>query len=320
MNYGDKGNELYQQWLAMQTSQSEKRENEVDLIALWQVIWSEKWLVCTITFIFAISSVIYALSLPNVYKSEALLVPATEEQNSLGGLASQFGGLASLAGVNLGGAGGIDKTNLAIEIIKSRIFITRFIEQNDLLIPLMATKGWDPQLNKLIYDSDAYNTKTGKWLRNGKGKPSAQEAYIAFRALVDISLDEKSSLIHLSVKHYSPYLAKEWVDELLYSINLEMKNRALSESEKSISYLKLQLKQTNLKEIKNVLYQIIEEQTKTIMFAEIREQFAFKTIDPALVPELKSGPKRAIICIAGTFLGGMLSVMIVLIRYVRKKK
>jgi len=41
----------------------------------------------------------------------------------------------------------------------------------------------------------------------------------------------------------------------------------------------------------------------------------FKTIDPAVVPEEKSEPKRALICVLGTLLGGMLSVLIVLVRH-----
>ena len=64
-----------------------------------------------------------------------------------------------------------------------------------------------------------------------------------------------------------------------------------------------------------MLYQLIEEQTKTVMFANVREQYVLKTIDPALVPELKSGPKRAFICVLGMLLGGVLAVVIVLIRY-----
>ena len=41
----------------------------------------------------------------------------------------------------------------------------------------------------------------------------------------------------------------------------------------------------------------------------------FKTVDPAIVPELKSKPNRALTCILGTLLGGMLGVVLVLIRY-----
>ncbi|TOH86698.1 GNVR domain-containing protein, partial [Vibrio parahaemolyticus] len=57
------------------------------------------------------------------------------------------------------------------------------------------------------------------------------------------------------------------------------------------------------------------EQTKSLMLAEAQEEFVFKVVDPAVVPELKSKPKRSLIVIVGTFMGFMLGLALVLIRY-----
>lgn len=306
-----------------QNIQSQQQDDEIDLAELWCAIWAGKWIIIAITTVFAIASVAYALSLPNIYKSEALLAPAAQEQSG-GGLAAKFGGLASLAGISLGGGGGIDKTALALEIMKSRVFIAKFIEQHQLLVPLMATKGWNRTTNELIFDADIYDAANKKWIREVKApfkaEPSTQESFKEFKKIVSTSQEKTSSMVTITVKHYSPEIAKQWVDWLIDAINLEMKTRDLSEAHKSIAYLEQQLGKTKLNELQNVLYQIIEEQTKTIMFAEVREQYAFKTIDPALVPELKAEPKRALICVLGVFLGGMLAVMFVLIRYFSKNK
>jgi len=313
---------LLLQQLALNQQSMQPQDDEIDLAELWRAIWSGKWLIIAITALFAAAAVAYALSLPNIYKSEALLAPA-QEQSGGGLMTSQLGGLASLAGISLGG-GGLDKTGLAIEIIKSRIFVAKFINDHDLLVPLMATKGWDQNSNQLIYNEQAYDVNEQKWLREVKApftpQPSAQEAYKAFSALMNISQDKTSSMVTISVKHYSPVVAKQWVDWLIDAINIEMKTRDLTQAHKSISYLEQQLGKTRLNEMQNVLYQIIEEQTKTIMFAQVREQYAFKTIDPALVPELKDGPKRALICVLGVLLGGMLAIMLVLIRYFSRTK
>ena len=91
-----------------------------------------------ISALFAILSVIYAINQPNIYRATTLLAPASE-QGGAGGLAKmagQFGGLASLAGINLGG-GGTDKTGLALEVLKSRVFIEEFINKHQLIVPLM---------------------------------------------------------------------------------------------------------------------------------------------------------------------------------------
>ena len=72
--------------------------------------------------------------------------------------------------------------------------------------------------------------------------------------------------------------------------------------------------------METVFYQLIEEQTKNMMLTMVKKEYVFKTIDPAQVPDTKARPKRALIVVLGTMLGGVLSLFIVLIRYFFNKK
>ncbi|MGB0938656.1 MAG: Wzz/FepE/Etk N-terminal domain-containing protein [Colwellia sp.] len=227
--------------------------NEVDLLELWRAIWSGKWLIIAITSLFAVGSVFYALSLPNVYKSEALLAPAEQDSGGLGGVASQLGGLASLAGVNLGGGGGIDKTELALKIMTSRAFVNQFIDKHQLLVPLMASKNWHRDTNELIIDNELYDKEKRVWVRKIKApfkpQPSPQEAYKEFEKIISVTQDKTSSMVTISIEHYSPQIARQWVKWLVEEINLEMKTRDLREAQKSIKYLEEQLSQTKVYEL-----------------------------------------------------------------------
>ncbi|MEZ9368098.1 Wzz/FepE/Etk N-terminal domain-containing protein [Shewanella sp. 10N.286.51.B2] len=301
-------------------------DDEIDLRELFSVIWKGKWLIIAVTAVFAVGSVLFALSQPNTYKSEALLSPADGEQGGggLAALAGQFGGLASMAGINLGGGGGVDKTQMAIEVVKSRQFTSEFIQKHNILADLMAAEKWDMASDTLAYDVDMFDVKNNKWIREVKApfkpEPSMQEAYKAFSKVIAINSDKETGMVKVSVEHLSPSVAQQWVKWLVEDINLEMKQRDVAEAQRSTAFLETQIAQTNVADIRTILYQLIEEQTKTIMFAEVREEYVFKTIDPALVPEEKAGPKRALICVLGTMLGGMLAVMIVLIRHFVRKE
>ena len=117
-----------------------KTDDEIDLRELWNALWQGKVTIIAITSVFAIASVIIALMLPNIYRSEALLAPAEESQGGgLSALAGQFGGLASIAGINLSD-GATDPTVVAIETLKSRRFVKTFIDKHQLLVPLMASR------------------------------------------------------------------------------------------------------------------------------------------------------------------------------------
>lgn len=297
-------------------------EDELDIRELFSALWQGKLMIISICSLFAISSVFYTLSLPDVYKSEVLLAPAGEQMSS--GLSGQLGGIAALAGVNLGiGGGGVDKTALAIEVVQSRDFLGRFIEQYDLFVPVMAAEGWSRDDNSLVIDGKIYDSKKSQWLRDMpppfQPKPSVQETFIEFNKLLTVSQDKATGLVEISIDYYSPYLAKQWLENLVKMINEEMRNRDLIEAQKSITYLNAQLEQTNIADFRTMLYSLIEEQTKTLMLANVREEYVLKTIDPAVVAEKKAKPARALIVIMAVILGAMLSALVVLVRYFNRK-
>ncbi|EGQ8731405.1 lipopolysaccharide biosynthesis protein [Vibrio parahaemolyticus 49] len=299
--------------------------DEIDLRELFKALWKGKWIIIVTTFVFAVGAVFYALSLPNIYKSDALLAPA---ENSNGGglskMAGQLGGLAALAGVNLG-AGESSQTDLAVQVMKSRQFVEAFINKHDLLVPLMAAKGWELANNKLVLDEELYNPNTGEWLREPNGlrgaTPTAQEAFEVFsKDIFSVEQNKESGLYTVSVKYYSPYIARQWVDWLIEDINKVMRERTIAETSQNLAYLNTQLQKTAVADMQSTFYKLIEEQTKSLMLAEVQEEFVFKAVDPAVVPELKYGPKRALICVLGTLLGAMLGVAIVLVRFVFRKE
>ncbi|MEH0093549.1 Wzz/FepE/Etk N-terminal domain-containing protein [Vibrio metschnikovii] len=300
-------------------------EDEIDLRELFIALWKGKWIIIATTFVFAVGSVLFALSQPNIYKADTLLAPA--ESSGGGGLAKmagQLGGLAALAGVNLG-SGESSQTELAAQVIKSRRFIEHFIEKYNILVPLMAAKGWDLTTNQLIIDNTVYDKQTQTWLREPKGlrgvKPTAQEAHETFiKDILTVSTDKTSGLYTVSISHYSPFIAQQWVTWLVEEINQVMRERTIAETSKNLAYLQEQLQRTSIAAMQATFYSLIEEQTKSLMLAEAQEEFVFKVVDPAVVPELKAGPKRALICVLGTLLGGMLGGAIVLVRFAFRRE
>ena len=298
-----------------------KSDDEIDLRELFLVIYRGKWLILLVSFVFGVIGVLYAKSLPNIYKSEALLVPVTDSSGVE--ISGQLGGLAALAGVNLGGSVG-DKAALAIEILKSREFVTRFIQKYDLFVPIMAGESWDKESNVLNINNEIYDIEKKEWVR-GVGelhgsRPTNQEGYAMFMTLFDVSQDKTNGLVRVSIEYMSPFLAKEWVSLLVKEINREMRYRELNEAQKSISYLNEQILQTDIADVKSMLFSLIEEQTKTLMLASVREEYVFNTIDPAIAPEKKSGPKRAIIVILAVVFGFVVGLFFVLLKGISSKE
>ena len=293
-------------------------DDEIDLRELFSVVWAGKILIVAITAVFALVSVGYALSLANQYKASAVVSPADTGGSSLGAMAGQLGGLASLAGINIG-SGESNETQEAMEIMQSWGFMEAFIQTHDLQVPIYAAIGWDKGSNSLKLNSDLYDATSERWLIEGSAggenrAPSSWELYEKFRERVAVSQDKKSGLINISVEYYSPQIAKQWVDLFIITINDYMRARKLEQVNRNIEYLTAQIDKTAIADMREVFYQLVEEQTKSKMLAEASPEYAFVTVSRAMVPEQKSQPKRALVCILGALLGVMLSVLWVLFR------
>ena len=294
-------------------------EERIDLRAVFRVLWEGKWLIGGLTFAGAVIAVIIALMLPNIYRAEALLAPNQDQgAGGLSALAAQYGGLASLAGIDLANESS-DKTALGLEILKSRKFISEFVNRHDILVPLMATKGWNAETGELRIDPDIYDVSGKKWMREvkppRKAVPSSQESYRVFReAVLSVTQDKKTGFVTIAVEHYSPTVAKQWVDWLVEDINATIVRQDVDEAEQAIAYLEEQIAATSLAELRNVFFKLIEEQTKTVMLAKVSSEYMFRTLDPAVAPELKVRPKRKLIVILGLILGGTIGLLIVMLR------
>ena len=299
-------------------------DDEIDLRELFSVLWEGKLTIALVTALSAVISVSVALYLPNKYTSEALLAPRAEGGvgGGLGQLASQYGGLASLAGINIGGLGEGGKTAIAIEMLKSREFFGEYLYDH-VLVDLMAAEGWDRALDKSILDPSIYDSATLTWVRDigpeFQIKPSVQEAHDDFvESSLSVSEDKQTGFVTLAVTHFSPSVARDWVILIVNGVNNAVRARDVEEAENSIAFLNEQRQKTSLVSLTEVFAELIEQQTKTVMLAAASEEYVFQVIDPPVAPELKSEPSRALICILGVLLGGMLSVVFVLIRHYAK--
>ena len=302
-----------------------ERSSEVDLREVLKEIWARK--IQVLGFLAAAASISYlvALSIPNKYTSEALLAPRADggAGGTLGKLASQYGGIAGLAGISLGVGGEQSKTAVAIQTLLSRHFFELYL-YDEVLIPLMAIDHWDDLSRELVIDPKIYDLDQKKWTReharHRQQKPSVQEAHEVFlREVLQVNEGKQDGFVTISVTHYSPELASRWATIIVSGINEATRSRDVSEAEKSIDYLREQRQKTNLVYLSEVFAELIEEQTKTVMLANASEEYVFQVIEPPIAPELKSEPNRMLIVGVGVLMGFAFCFFYALFTYISRK-
>lgn len=282
--------------------------SDYSVFALIVFLWKRRVVLCLVPILVMFLAAMWTLSIDNTYLSEATLAPAEEANaNGMSPLSSQLGGLASLAGLSVQG-GSVDKVTEALAILKSRYFTLKFIKKHELEIPLIASEYWDESSGKLVINPKIYDVDSETWTRDvqeGRSpEPTSHELYERWLELFLVEKDATSGLVNISIEFLSPNLARDWLTLLLIDINEEMRQREIEEAKSNIDYLEKQVEAIENIDMRNVFYQLILEQTQSLMLAEVREEFMFKVIDPPVVPEKRYAPNRTLICLVVGLLTG----------------
>lgn len=299
-------------------------DDEIDLFELVQTVWSGKWLIIFGSIVFAAASAWISLQLPNIYTVEVKIASVDDDQGGqMNAMLAQYGGLASLAGIPLpSGSGG--QSDLLLEILQSRSFLSRFINDQSIGPRLLAVDSYDQISRTESFNESLYDISSMSWVREVSPPqtivPSEEEFYEAFAQALTVTKDKTSPVVTIAFEHPSPLLGYDVLNTLIRRIDDFARNKDRERSEQSIAYLEKKLGETRLVDVERVLYQMIETQTKTLMLAEVNTDYAFQVIDAPQIPEKRSKPNRALIVVLSTLVGGMLCVLFVLVRSAIRKR
>lgn len=305
----------------MDIIQKNSSQEVISIKEIIKLLKKNKLILLILNMLILVPTLIYVFNIPDLYRSEAVLLPSSDNSNMK--LPGQLGGLAAIAGVNLNSGSG-NKVSIAIEILKSRKFLTEFVADEDVKIELLAVKYWDKENNSLIIDNDIYDTNRKKWTVSSiqiiKNSPSNQYCVDLLKKNLLVTEDKTSGIVKISMQHKSPFIAKKWVDQLVKKLNKELRDRDIKEAQESIIYLTKEIEKTSNSNMKNILYSLLEEQNRILLLASIKDEYIFKTIDPPVVPEMKDSPARLLI-IFSIFIGSFLmsSIVVVIRDFINKK-
>jgi LPS O-antigen subunit length determinant protein (WzzB/FepE family) len=237
-----------------------------------------------------------------VFEAEVVVAPVSHERAAAGvsALRSQFGGLAQFAGIDLGGGEASDREE-AMATLKSDSFAREFIESEGLM-PVLFAEQWD--------------AGNSVWERPDRA-PSLNDGVELFTESVRfISEDRKTNLASIRIEWTDPQLAASWANKLVAMVNARLRQEAMQKAERSLDYLNRELANTNVVELRAVLYRLIETELSAKTLATVQPEYAFRVIDPAVAPELKQKirPRRALTGIAVATGVGVVTLLVLIWR------
>lgn len=242
------------------------------------------------------AAIIYILTATPMYRAELVLSPVRQQEPST--ILAQLGGLASLAGINLGAT---PNSQNALAVLTSRAFLRGFIQQHDLVGLLVPERVVDLQKAESADANTAAALKTR----------ILNEAVDTFLSdILIVQPDAKTGLVYLYVDWSDPEIAAVWANWLVAEVNVFLRQKDLGQAEQNVKYLTSQLEQTTLLGMQNAISRLIENEMNTVMLASARVDYSFEVIDPAIRPLVRHSPRTVLVIALATLLGLLIGLAV----------
>ncbi len=284
-------------------------EDEINLLDLWRVIWKRKILISLLVLTSVFATALYSLYMKDIYSSTVVITPISSKEGGGGGLsalAQQFGGLP---GISLPGS---SSSSEIVNLLKSNILREKVIERYNLL-PVLFYEKWDEgkkdwkkgeksgfslnpfmSIQKVVaaIKPKTQNSKL-KTQDQNDGSPTVWDGLRMLNGMVKVNSNAKDNTITVSVDFHDPERAARIVEYFLTTLTDHMSGEAKRVASTNRRHLEEQLGATADPLIRQKIYNLIAQQIETSMMSEVKENFAFKVIDPPKVPDKKIRPKRS---------------------------
>jgi uncharacterized protein involved in exopolysaccharide biosynthesis len=308
---------------------------EISILDYWRVIWKRRRMIGVIVVVAVFATGIISLFMTNLYQAKAVIMPVTSKDSGgtvgLAALAQQFGGLP---GVLVPGSASAAEI---VSLLKSNILRERIIQKYNLM-PVLFFERWDA--GRRIWKKDE---ETGHWRnpryyvslldkasalvqpqgaqRKAPDIPDTWDALRLLDEIVKINQDVKQNTITISVDFHDPDMAARIVEYFLVTLTNYMSSEAKRVAATNRKYLEEQLGNTADPFIKQKTYNMIAQQIEMGMMADVKENFAFKVIDPPLAPDRKIKPQRIQMVVLSLFVALFVSVFAAFFReYIEKAR
>lgn len=178
----------------------------------------------------------------------------------------------------------------------SRDFTMRFLERANVF-RLFYPEQWDAEKQRWV---DGFS-------------PDHGESFTRFRDEVrEVGSDEETDIITVNMSWPDPVVARDLANQYVAEFNEFMRERTKQDVQRKQEFLHEELRRSDILEIQQSLYRLIEAQTAIAMLASAREEYALEIIDPAATPYKSFNMSRKRKVMLGTFAGTFLCLFAIL--------
>ena len=257
----------------------ESYEDEINLLDLLKIILKYKKMIIYFVLICTVGTAVISLLMTKIYESKAVITPveAPAAQSGMGALTAQFGIMTPQSA----------NVSEIVGLLKSNVLMQRVMEKG---------KFYD-----ILFDKDDLKGKT-------ENEKSWKGIRLLKEGILKVTENKKDNIISISAQYKDPVIAQKVASTTLSELTEYMTTEAKRVADANKIHLDTQMVGTADPFVRQKIYALIAQQIETAMMSAAKENFAFKVIDPPMVPDKKVKPKRTTMVLLAFIVSLMIGV------------
>lgn len=196
---------------------------------------------------------------PDIYKSSAVIMPVMSQQNQNG-----------LTTVD-------QHIGISMPVLSNVSELESLLNSNILMEKVVRNRNFYPIFLNETYEENPGPDKIWKGIR-------------FMQSIYKVNHNQKKGIITLAVEHTNPKTTADIISCVLSELTDYMSSEAKRVAGINRKYLETLIKKNADPLIKQKIYSLIARQIEISMMAEVKENFAFKVLDPPRAPDVKIKP------------------------------
>ena len=262
-------------------------QDDLDLKIYVDGIVKDKKIAFTLPLLSFAVVLIISLFLPVKYTSYAVLKISDENSSSnLGSSFDQFSAVGSLVGFDTSSLEN-SSSKYVVEKLKSKDLFFESLDEESLR-NIYAAKSYNKETEKIILDSKYFDEKDN--FKVNKIPNLLQLHRENFLKNFNASIEKDTGFIYVTYSHISPVFAKELIEKMINELNESDREKKINESIKIIEDLTVKIASTYESEVKKLISNLIENELKSQVLSNVKENFIVEYIDSPFIPDEKTSP------------------------------
>ncbi len=241
----------------------EEFDDEINLLDYIRILYKYKILISSIIIVSVITTVITSLLAIEIYQSTAAIIPASPQQER-----SELSALASRFGVSRAPA---TSTTELVRLLNSTILMEMVIKKHNLL--------------KLFFKDNKDVKAMPENIREWEGIEKLKNIF-------KVNQVQNTGIIEIAVEYKDPKTSTDLINYILDELTDYMSSEAKRVADTNKNYLESLIDKNADPLIRQKIYSLIAQQIEISMMAEVKENFAFKVLDPPKIPVYRIRPER----------------------------